>query len=212
MNVTTTKTRNISRRIATTSAAVGALLLVGVAQAAVEGIVGTTFNLTASAEFTSQPDGANIYSWGYGCTTSPASSAFRPTKTGAAPAAKCPLMQIPGPTLIVTQGTTVTVTLTNKLPNGAGRTSIVFPPGSRLGRHAQAVSRRNVPSSNAPMPDRGASSVTIYPSSPMNPAKVSCAERRVKAIGQKDRAGSRARPARKEPQNHQLGDSAQLVD
>src|ERR1700733_3661902 len=126
MNVTTTKNRNITRRIATAATAAAALLLVGAAQAAVEGIAGTAFNLTASADYTSQPDGANIYSWGYGCTTAPAAGAFRPTKTGAAPAAKCPLMQIPGPTLIVTQGTPVTITLTNKLPNGAGRTSIVF--------------------------------------------------------------------------------------
>jgi FtsP/CotA-like multicopper oxidase with cupredoxin domain len=127
MNVTTTKTRMITRRIATTAAAAAALLLVGAAQAAVEGIAGTAFDLTASADYTSQPDGANIYSWGYGCTTAPADGTFRPTKTGAAPKAKCPLMQIPGPTLIVTQGTPVTITLTNSLPNGAGRTSIVFP-------------------------------------------------------------------------------------
>jgi FtsP/CotA-like multicopper oxidase with cupredoxin domain len=127
MNVTTTKNRNISRRVAAAATAAAALLLAGVAQGAVEGIAGTAFNLTAGADYTSQPDGANIYSWGYGCTTAPAAAAFRPTKTGAAPAATCPLMQIPGPTLIVTQGTPVTVTLTNKLPNGAGRTSIVFP-------------------------------------------------------------------------------------
>jgi FtsP/CotA-like multicopper oxidase with cupredoxin domain len=36
-------------------------------------------------------------------------------------------MQIPGPTLIVTQGQTVTVTLTNSLPARAGKTSILFP-------------------------------------------------------------------------------------
>jgi FtsP/CotA-like multicopper oxidase with cupredoxin domain len=36
-------------------------------------------------------------------------------------------MQIPGPTLIVTQGQTVTVTLTNNLPAAAGNTSILFP-------------------------------------------------------------------------------------
>jgi FtsP/CotA-like multicopper oxidase with cupredoxin domain len=128
MNVTTTKTpKSIARWIATTAAAMSALMLVGVAQAAVDGIAGTAFGLTARAAFTSQPDGASIYSWGYGCTTPPPTTAFRPTKTGGAPAANCPLMQIPGPTLIVTQGVPVTVTLTNNLPNGAGRTSIVFP-------------------------------------------------------------------------------------
>jgi FtsP/CotA-like multicopper oxidase with cupredoxin domain len=36
-------------------------------------------------------------------------------------------MQLPGPTLIVNQGETVTVTLSNNLPAAAGNTSIVFP-------------------------------------------------------------------------------------
>src|ERR1035438_8856257 len=36
-------------------------------------------------------------------------------------------MQIPGPTLIVTEGQTVTVSLLNGLPTAAGNTSILFP-------------------------------------------------------------------------------------
>ena len=36
-------------------------------------------------------------------------------------------MQLPGPTLIVNEGDTVTVTLTNALPAAAGNVSIVFP-------------------------------------------------------------------------------------
>src|SRR6202011_4002185 len=36
-------------------------------------------------------------------------------------------MQVPGPTLIVKEGDTVTVTLTNGLPASAGNTSILFP-------------------------------------------------------------------------------------
>jgi FtsP/CotA-like multicopper oxidase with cupredoxin domain len=36
-------------------------------------------------------------------------------------------MQVPGPTLIVTEGQTVTVNLTNNLPTSAGNTSILFP-------------------------------------------------------------------------------------
>src|SRR5947209_13379304 len=36
-------------------------------------------------------------------------------------------MQIPGPTLIVTEGQTVSVILTNNLPASAGNTSILFP-------------------------------------------------------------------------------------
>jgi FtsP/CotA-like multicopper oxidase with cupredoxin domain len=43
------------------------------------------------------------------------------------PGATCPAMQIPGPTLIVTEGQTVSVTLTNNLPVRAGNTSILFP-------------------------------------------------------------------------------------
>ena len=41
--------------------------------------------------------------------------------------ATCPTMQVPGPTLIVTEGQTVTVNLTNNLPAAAGNTSILFP-------------------------------------------------------------------------------------
>jgi len=36
-------------------------------------------------------------------------------------------MQVPGPTLIVTEGSSVTITLTNNLPTAAGNTSILFP-------------------------------------------------------------------------------------
>jgi FtsP/CotA-like multicopper oxidase with cupredoxin domain len=100
------------------------------AQAAVPGITGVTggslgpptFNLVASEAYISQPDGASIYSWGYGCASAPAG--FAPA---AMAAGTCGAMQIPGPTLIVTEGQTVTVTLTNKLPARAGNTSIVFP-------------------------------------------------------------------------------------
>ena len=47
-------------------------------------------------------------------------------------------MQIPGPTLIVTEGQTVTVTLTNNLPTAAGNTSILFP-GFTRDRHRRAA-------------------------------------------------------------------------
>jgi len=102
-----------------------ALLLTAPAYAAAPGITGTSFNLTAGAAFSSQPDGALIYSWGYGCTTG-----FTPTfdpPVSAMPGAACPTMQIPGPTLIVNAGSTLTVTLTNNLPPAAGNTSILFP-------------------------------------------------------------------------------------
>src|ERR1700681_2813262 len=53
----------------------------GAASAAVPGITGTTFNLQANQGYNTQPDGVQIYSWGYGCaanfspTFSPASFA-----------------------------------------------------------------------------------------------------------------------------------------
>jgi len=101
-----------------------ALLLTATAQAAAPGITGTTFNLVASPAMISQPDGNLVYSWGYGCATG-----FTPTflPAGLNPAGFCGAMQIPGPTLIVHAGDTVTVNLTNSLPAAAGNTSILFP-------------------------------------------------------------------------------------
>jgi hypothetical protein len=63
--------------------ATGALLVTTAATAAIPGITpagngsATTpysIGLTASAEYSSQPDGASIYSWGYGCTSSATSN------------------------------------------------------------------------------------------------------------------------------------------
>ena len=88
--------------------------------AAVPGITGPTFALDAKAAYISQPDGSSVYSWGYGCAKAP---------TGTLPgtmAVSCPDMQLPGPTLIVTEGDPVSVTLTNALPSQAGNTSIIF--------------------------------------------------------------------------------------
>lgn len=98
------------------------LLPIPPARAAAPGITGTTFNLNAADNYLSQPDGGNVYSWGYGCSTAP--SGFSPAGM---PGAACSTMQVPGPTLIVHQGDVVTVTLTNNLPAAAGNTSILFP-------------------------------------------------------------------------------------
>ena len=106
-----------------------ALLLTSAAFAAAPGITGgaataasVTFNLIAKDSYISQPDGQSIYSWGYGCNGDP---------VGYAPAAItssfCNTMQVPGPTLIVTEGQAVTVNLQNGLPTAAGNTSILFP-------------------------------------------------------------------------------------
>jgi len=104
-------------------------LLMSAAQAAAPGITSTgataaTFALTASPAYISQPDGQTVYSWGYGCTTAPPAAAFAPA-TSTTPF--CNPMQIPGPTLVVTEGQTVNVRLTNSLPASAGNTSILFP-------------------------------------------------------------------------------------
>ncbi len=100
--------------------------LVATAHAAAPGITGPIFNLTAQDAYLNQPDGAAVYSWGYGCNGAPAG--FAPKAGGAGlPGQSCPSMQIPGPTLIVNEGDAVTVTLTNNLPAPAGNTSILFP-------------------------------------------------------------------------------------
>src|SRR6266513_5427208 len=99
-----------------------ALLLPATAHAAAPGITGPIFNLTAQPAYITQPDGSMVYSWGYGCTGAP--SGYAPT---AISSPFCNSMQVPGPTLIVTEGQTVTVILTNGLPTAAGNTSILFP-------------------------------------------------------------------------------------
>ena len=104
------------------AAAMVSALLVAAAHAAAPGITGTSFDFTAEASHINQPDGATVYSWGYGCNTAPAG--FLPA---AIAGATCPTMQVPGPTLIVHQGDSVTVTLHNNLPPAAGNTSILFP-------------------------------------------------------------------------------------
>lgn len=75
--------------------------------AGIDGISGSNFNFSASEGYVSIADGGSIYSWGYSVAGSP--------------------MQLPGPTLLVTEGDTVTITLTNNLPVAAGNVSIVFP-------------------------------------------------------------------------------------
>ena len=90
-----------------------------VSQAATPGVTGPAFQLAAGPMSSSQPDGQQVYGWGYGCSVAPAGFAPFP--------GNCPASQVPGPTLIVTEGQTVSVTLTNSLPTGAGNTSILFP-------------------------------------------------------------------------------------
>ncbi len=120
----------------------------GTASAATPGITasaggGSTFNLVANQGYSSQPDGAQIYSWGYGCA-----GAATYTPPAFAPVGFCPTMQLPGPTLVVNEGTAVTITLTNNLPTGAGNTSIVFagiPVTSATGGTAGLLAQEALP-------------------------------------------------------------------
>src|SRR5712671_2103491 len=114
-----------TKRLLSVMAATAVLLLTAAAHAAAPGISGPTFNLTAQPAYISQPDGQAVYSWGYGCTA--ASAAFVPAFPAGDPTPFCNTMQVPGPTLVVTEGQTVSVTLTNGLPTAAGNTSILFP-------------------------------------------------------------------------------------
>ncbi|MFA5352829.1 MAG: multicopper oxidase domain-containing protein [Thermodesulfovibrionales bacterium] len=72
--------------------------------AAISGVKGKTFNLTAKSGYITTPDGNNIFMWGYALNGG--------------------TMQYPGPTLIVNQGAVVTVRLTNQL---SVPVSITFP-------------------------------------------------------------------------------------
>src|SRR5437762_10304285 len=104
---TTRKATTMNRMLPLLAAAAGSLLAAA-AQAAAPGISGTTFNLTASPAYLTQPDGLSVYSWGYGCVNTTGLQ-FRPAAiaTAAGTNVTCPTMQIPGPTLIVTEGQTV---------------------------------------------------------------------------------------------------------
>jgi manganese oxidase len=77
------------------------------AGAKIDGEEGTSFNLTAKADYIVTSDGDSFLMWGYALNNG--------------------RMWYPGPTLIVNQGDDVTVTLKNQLPAQAGNVSIVFP-------------------------------------------------------------------------------------
>ena len=70
------------------------------AEAKIDGIVATTFNLTAREGHISTAEGNSLYAWGYA--------------NGAGS------MQYPGVTMIVNQGDDVTETLTNPFPATSG--------------------------------------------------------------------------------------------
>jgi FtsP/CotA-like multicopper oxidase with cupredoxin domain len=96
-------------RLFSVTAVLAVMMLPTASQAAIDGVapVAGAVTLTASEGHISIADGGSIYTWGY-----------------AAPGGS---MQLPGPTLILTQGVEYTVTLDNALPAAAGNVSIVFP-------------------------------------------------------------------------------------
>ena len=114
---------NAMNRLLALAAISASALAASAARAAVPGITGTTFNLTAQPAYLNQPDGNQVYSWGYGCSLAP--TGFLPAAMSAV--ASCPSMQVPGPTLIVTEGQTISVNRVNILPPAAGNTSILVP-------------------------------------------------------------------------------------
>ncbi|MCG8426588.1 MAG: multicopper oxidase domain-containing protein [Chromatiales bacterium] len=79
--------------------------------AAIKGIAGPTFSFTAKVDHISTADGGSLQLWGYADDAG--------SNNGRA--------QYPGPTMIVNQGDTVTITLNNELPVSAGKVSMVFP-------------------------------------------------------------------------------------
>jgi FtsP/CotA-like multicopper oxidase with cupredoxin domain len=80
------------------------LLTTGYAMAEIQGVTGTTFNLVAKEGYISTGDADSVYMWGY-------------AHMGPQALHNNGNMQFPGPTLIVNQGDTVTVTLDNELPD-----------------------------------------------------------------------------------------------
>jgi len=118
------------------TAALAAVLLVlaaANANAKIDGLTGTTFNLTAKADLVQTPDGGSLLFWGYAPNDGTA--------------------QYPGPTFIVNQGDTITINLRNRLPVPV---SIVFPGQEGVSASGGAA---GVLTQDAPA-DNGATTVT----------------------------------------------------
>jgi manganese oxidase len=95
---------SITHRIGLLILLLGSLVISGTAHAVITGTTGVNFSLTAKDGYVSMGDGATVYMWGYSLDGRP--------------------MQNPGPTLIVNEGDTITVTLNNDLGEPV---SITFP-------------------------------------------------------------------------------------
>lgn len=91
-------------------AAVVGLLAPAASEARIDGLHGSTFHLVAKAGHISTADGLSPLFWGYANADAPGAP-----------------VQYPGPTLIVSQGDVVTITLRSALPVPGMNTSILFP-------------------------------------------------------------------------------------
>ena len=112
MNKTQIRTMNIP----VVFAIVLLFLFTGRVQAKIDGISGTTFNLTTKVDHISTADGGSMLLWGYADDDSSAGFGNR--------------AQFPAPTLIINQGDIITINLKNGLSvvNGpVPNVSIVFP-------------------------------------------------------------------------------------
>lgn len=78
------------------------------AQAKIDGLSGTTFDFTAKADHITTGEGNSVMIWGY-------------SDDGGSTGGRA---QYPGPTLIVNAGASITINLTNNLPQA---TSMIFP-------------------------------------------------------------------------------------
>jgi FtsP/CotA-like multicopper oxidase with cupredoxin domain len=99
---------NLSPTLRVALLATLAALPAGSARAAIQGVSGPSFTLTAKADRISTPDGGSFLFWGF-------------TSGGGRP-------QYPGPTLMLDQGQSASVTVVNALPPETGqRVSLAFP-------------------------------------------------------------------------------------
>ncbi len=108
------------KKISLILAAIILLLSVGQANAFIDGISGTSFQFAAREGRLSTPDGGNLLFWGFADTT-PGGRAS---------------VQYPGPTLIINQGDTVTITLANELKEPV---SMMFPGMTTLSSMVPAL-------------------------------------------------------------------------
>ena len=91
--------RKVLRGARVSAVLAGVLMALGSvgAEAAIDGISGPTFNLTAKVDHVSTADGGSVLLWGYADDDDKAGFGVR--------------AQYPGPTMIVNQGDTVTINL-----------------------------------------------------------------------------------------------------